>query len=378
MTKGVYVIIPVLSLWFFEEISKKHFFFFLHWRFLVFLLLCVVFMSPELISLYLQFDKHPEKVVFGKTNVSGLRFFFWDSQFGRFTNTAPITRQQGDIFFFLHTMLWIYFPWCLLFYWSIIQQGKNLLKDKMIFQLFAIWLPMFLIFSISKFQLPHYMIILFPYFSIMVSKYMIESSFFEIGKNQIAYILTQVYLLGILLLVGGIIILFWGFQPTAYILLVFNVFVLIVFFIFWRKINFKKFILQTALVSLFLNIVLLVKLYPNFLDYQYCYNVNQFIMDPSHRINKLMVSSKLNTHGLQFYSHKNIAVKDVVQNSQDTIFVLCDLPTKQYLQDSFFVVQSFPNYSVSKLNIKFLNHATRTAIVDSVYIMSNKPVAIFK
>ncbi|MGL6021818.1 MAG: hypothetical protein ACRC0A_01735 [Chitinophagaceae bacterium] len=90
------------------------------------------------------------------------------------------------------------------------------------------------------------------------------------------------------------------------------------------------------------------------------------IQNSSLGIKKLIVSNPLNTHGLQFYTHQNIKVQDVFVNTQDTIFVLCDLPTKKLLEDSFFIVQSFPNYSVSKLNINFLNHTTRTAMLDSV------------
>ena len=36
------------------------------------------------------------------TSVSGIRFFFWDSQFGRFFNTGPI-KGSGDPFFYFHT-----------------------------------------------------------------------------------------------------------------------------------------------------------------------------------------------------------------------------------------------------------------------------------
>jgi hypothetical protein len=85
-------------------------------------LLTVIFTIPEIYALYIQFDLHPEKVVFNKQHVSGIKWFLWDSQFGRFTNDGPITRKQGDVFFFIHTLLWAFAPWCLLFYYAALNR----------------------------------------------------------------------------------------------------------------------------------------------------------------------------------------------------------------------------------------------------------------
>jgi len=35
----------------------------------------ILFITPELFCLYIQFDRHPEKILFGHTSVSGIRFF---------------------------------------------------------------------------------------------------------------------------------------------------------------------------------------------------------------------------------------------------------------------------------------------------------------
>ena len=64
------------------------------------LVLLILFINPELICLYIQFDLHPEKILFGHTHVSGIRFFFWDSQFGRFLNTGPIKGAGRRVFLY--------------------------------------------------------------------------------------------------------------------------------------------------------------------------------------------------------------------------------------------------------------------------------------
>jgi len=110
MTKGVFTLIPIGGAIVGHLIITKNWKQLFHWRWLVAAVLVALFITPELYSLWYQFDKHPEKVVFGKNNVSGIRFFLWDSQFGRFANSGPIKGKGGPNFFF-HTVLWAFFPW---------------------------------------------------------------------------------------------------------------------------------------------------------------------------------------------------------------------------------------------------------------------------
>jgi hypothetical protein len=57
---------------------------------------------PSFMRLYIQFDLHPEKTVFDRHNVSGIRWFLWDSQFGRFVNNGPIKHKNPAMFSFLY------------------------------------------------------------------------------------------------------------------------------------------------------------------------------------------------------------------------------------------------------------------------------------
>ncbi len=115
MTKGLFALVPIAAAIGGHLVITRNWKELFHVRWLVAAFLTFLFFTPELVALYLQFDLHPEKVVFGRTGVSGLRFFFWDSQFGRFFNTGPIT-GKGDPTFFFHTVLWAFLPWSLLLY----------------------------------------------------------------------------------------------------------------------------------------------------------------------------------------------------------------------------------------------------------------------
>ncbi|MET0570423.1 MAG: glycosyltransferase family 39 protein, partial [Pedobacter agri] len=125
MIKGIFVLIPVFGGFIIYWLLTRQWKELLKPKWWIAIILILIFIIPELYTLYVQFDLHPEKVVFGTTGVSGIKFFFWDSQFGRFFNNGPI-KGKGDIAFFLHTTLWAFLPWSVLFYTAVV----NLFKKK--------------------------------------------------------------------------------------------------------------------------------------------------------------------------------------------------------------------------------------------------------
>ncbi|MFP5041317.1 ArnT family glycosyltransferase [Parasediminibacterium sp. JCM 36343] len=219
MTKGPFILIPIAGGFIVEWAIKKEWQQLLSIKWLVALALVLVFTLPELYCLYVQFDLHPEKIVFDKTGVSGLRFFFWDSQFGRFFNNGPI-RGEGDKFFYFHTMLWAFLPWSLVFYmafgWKLwtIKKAKELTPAALrltpyLYQEYVTLGSgglMFLIFSLSKFQLPHYLNILFPFFSIITAQYICQ-----VKRPAVVSIVrwVQYVVVGAMLLVGGLLLIFY-------------------------------------------------------------------------------------------------------------------------------------------------------------------------
>lgn len=178
MTKGIFILIPIFGGIFGHLIyHHKSINFLWDWIWLWIGAWLIIFILPEIYALYIQFDSQPEKVIFGETNVSGIRWFLWDSQFSRLVNTGPITRSSGDPFFYVHTLLWTFFPWCFLLYGSFFQRIKDLAKKKELKEGYTLFGSIFvlLIFSVSKFQLPHYTTIIFPLFSIMVADFIVHN-----------------------------------------------------------------------------------------------------------------------------------------------------------------------------------------------------------
>jgi 4-amino-4-deoxy-L-arabinose transferase-like glycosyltransferase len=172
MTKGPFVLITIAGGFVLDWIIGKEWAQFSHIRWWIAAFLIALFTLPELYCLYIQFDLHPEKQVFGHTGVSGIRFFFWDSQFGRFFNTGPI-KGSGDPFFYFHTLLWAFLPWSILLYAAVIRKCRNFRRN-----IPGDWICLgaalgsFILFSLSRFQLPHYLNILFPFFSILTASWL--------------------------------------------------------------------------------------------------------------------------------------------------------------------------------------------------------------
>ncbi|WP_283742850.1 glycosyltransferase family 39 protein [Sideroxydans sp. CL21] len=177
MTKGVFTLITITSglvcMWMYRQQWHKL------WsgKWLLALALSLLFTAPEVIALYRQFDMHPEKVVFGETHVSGIKFFLWDSQFGRFFNTGPIKNTNGNPFYFVLVFLWAFLPWVAVFMAAMVSGVRKFFapdtegRARFVFLCGAFFVT-FGLFSATSFQLDHYTVILFPFAAILCGKFL--------------------------------------------------------------------------------------------------------------------------------------------------------------------------------------------------------------
>jgi len=177
MTKGVFTLITIFSglviLWLYQKQWRR----LLSGKWLLAYALSLLFTAPEVVALYLQFDAHPEKLVFGRTDVSGIRFFLWDSQFGRFFNTGPIKNTNGHPFYFALVFLWAFLPWVAVFIAAMFDGVRRFTQRAVgenagfVFLCGAFFIT-FILFSATSFQLDHYTVILFPFAAILCGKFL--------------------------------------------------------------------------------------------------------------------------------------------------------------------------------------------------------------
>ena len=149
----------------------------LKWQYLAGLILIAVLLMPMSIGLYRQFDQHPEKLVNGAKAVSGLRFFYWTQSFGRITGEST-WNNNSNIFFLLQNMLWAFLPWIIFFLMAFFSGIKEILQQKFRIreQQEAIttggFLLTYLSLGMSKYQLPHYIFVVFPLAAIITARYL--------------------------------------------------------------------------------------------------------------------------------------------------------------------------------------------------------------
>ena len=378
MTKGPFVLITIGAGFLLDWIAGKEWEQFRNIRWWIAIALTAIFTLPELICLYLQFDLHPEKVVYGRTGVSGLRFFFWDSQFGRFFNTGPI-KGAGDPFFYFHTLLWAFLPWSLILYAAIVQKcrrsadpaGGGWFRRSVSGDYICLGAALFsfIIFSISRFQLPHYLNILFPFFSILTAGYL-----YGIRRRWTQRTLVIIQGVINILLPVLLLLLCWFFHFPSWVLIMA---VLVVAgmlpFILFRggqlPTAIARSIWMALLVFSFVNFIL----YPAILQYQAGTQAGRFV---NHMFGLPFITRPSAVYMLQeapsSYSFEfdcALPVERVPMQSLPTDSSVYVFMPPQYA-DSLGrrglhsqEIHRFPNFHISQLTGEFLNYKTRDSVV---------------
>lgn len=94
------------------------------WQWLAGLVLVGLLLLPMCWGLYHQFDLHPEKLINGRSGVSGLYFYFWEQSFGRITG-ENVWRNDTSAFYFLHVYAWAFLPWTLMLLGELLVDRKS-------------------------------------------------------------------------------------------------------------------------------------------------------------------------------------------------------------------------------------------------------------
>jgi 4-amino-4-deoxy-L-arabinose transferase-like glycosyltransferase len=311
MSKGIFVLLPIFSGLICLLLFNRNTLQFLKQKFPLAILLITFFILPEIISLYLQFDLHPEKLIYGHTDVSGIKFFFWDSQFGRFFDTGPIVSGHHgyDVmhyFYFLHTFLWAFLPWSMIAIvamWNIFKDfsfsselpkvAEN--KSTHIYLIGSI-IPTFVLFSLTKFQLDHYTNILFPFVSIICAAWICNKAT-RVVTHPVFYfqIFLSYIICGIVLILALLL-----FNDKMFIFMVGLAIICIALFaIFNNNRGLNKAIVYSVF-SICLSFILLMLIGGRlYLRYDAGYNIDQVI---NQQAPATLIDYNVNYSSLEFHS----------------------------------------------------------------------------
>ncbi len=380
MTKGLFALVPICGA------IGGHLFITRQWKqlfnvkWLIAALFILLFILPELYCLYIQFDAHPEKLVFDTHNISGIKFFFWDSQFGRFFNTGPI-KGHGDPFFFVHTALWAFLPWSLLLFAALFQFVKK--GSGMIFR--TEWYCIsgavltFLLFSASSFQLPHYLNIVFPFFAIITAQYLYNIK----GHSGIKAVkITQIVILALLLLV--IIALHYFYQPETltFVLSFFLVVILLLAFMLPQRISkgvIPQIVMRTVMVSFIVNLYLNQVFYKSLLKYQAGSEAAMWINENNTKHLPVIQLTDDVTTPFEFYINGEAKTLpgEAISKQDGKEFIL--FASKEFINSlsangqQVKPLKSFDKYWISRLKPGFLNKSTRSKELTEMQVVLVSP-----
>lgn len=381
MTKGpIALMVPVFcfaSDWILKRQWKKLF----KPQYILAIIVIGILLIPMSIGLYQQFDLHPEKLIDGKYNTSGLRFFFWSQSFGRITGESP-WQNSVDMSFLLSNMLWSYLPWILLFLVGLVINVIELFKQKLRLSPQQEWISTggfiltYLALGSSRYQLPHYIFVAFPLASIVVAKLL--KDFFEGRYRRVFGVMKPVQtVIAALLFVGALLTITYVFKAGALAIAIWAVSVLVWLYIAFKKQLAGKMLYISAAGILLVNIILTNFFYYNLLKYEVGATAGRFIKAQNINTDKVFAyRMKDPINALPFYANGVIQKSDTpltVLPKVDYVLTMdsgiTDLQLKGYRYDIAYQGKLF---KVSELTPDFLNPNTRDKATSNYYLLKLK------
>ncbi|KEO73027.1 ArnT family glycosyltransferase [Anditalea andensis] len=329
--------------------------------------------SPVLYAYYMQYDLHPELIIRGRTNISGISFILWDQNFERFDGEIWGEDNKKDYFFFIHTILWAFLPWPILFYMAIYKGIRSKVNKLSHIEWMTLGTIVFLlaIYSFAGFKLPHYLNTLFPFMSILTAAAAVN---FRIGKT-----LSTVHLILIsLVLILVLILNFYFFpMPTWGFIFIGILMAGLCYVVIYTPDSWKKLVLTTALIGAMTNVIMQVNFYPKILTYQGGSSLAKEaeMMNLPHERIFFFEMQSFSFDFSSSYLHPILNLDNVYERlgEHGTIFLYVNADGKQKLEDieniSSQVILSKDAYHVSRLKFNFIHPDTRPSVLNTHYIV---------
>ncbi len=327
-----------------------------------------ILLLPMCIGLYQQFDLHPEKMVNGKTGVSGLRFFFWSQSFGRITGESP-WKNEADLGFLLQNMLWSFLPWIFVFLPAFVLNIIQLVRQKFRLLPGQEWITTggfllsYLALGSSAYQLPHYIFVVFPLAAILTANLLTEMAIGTAYKKLASFMRPFLISLTIVLLLLAFVLVAYVFPAPLWITGLWMVGVILWVYIALNKGLKGKVVWLPAAGMMIVNVFLNNHIYPSLLDYQAGSVVGRYIsthsIDPGKTYSYRM-EDPLNS--IHFYAGGIIRGADNLgwlHPGDHLLTMEQNLPELKDKGLRYDIVKQGALFKVSELTPEFLNPGTR-------------------
>jgi 4-amino-4-deoxy-L-arabinose transferase-like glycosyltransferase len=337
---------------------------FLNWKWLALLVLFGLFITPVVYCYYLQYNLHPEKIVRGKDHVNGVQFILFGQSVERFQGDSFGGDSKNDYFFFLHSFLWAFAPWCILAYIGIAGRLRHLLNRKEEWLTPGIFIIVLLVVSFSGFKLPHYLNIVFPSTAVLTAAFIMAK---RTDTKWIKPIFTIQLIASILLLVLIAVITFWAFPIRRMWVIIGVIALLSVFFYFIKSKTLDRlqraisFSVATMILCFFL---LNTNFYPQLLKYQ---GGNELAFASKGKVDPRNVFAWKETYSSSFNFYTKTLRQQFTDSTIDNrpgeqTWLLYDIRSEEDIKAAGYTIGEkleAIDYEITKLDIKFVNPASR-------------------
>ncbi len=350
-----------------------------NWRILIALVIFAIAVTPMLYAYYHQFDLHPEKVIRGKTDRSGIFFIFWEQSFERMSG-AGMGKNNSDYFFFFHTFLWVFLPWTVLGIAAYAARIRFLIKSKFRYIRNYEFLTLggitliFIVISFAQFKLPHYLNITMPLFAVLTASYLYSLYRFAKRKSLKVVLGVQYFIQGLVFIVTVLVCYFvFPFENLIAYIWILPLIVLAIYYTLKREGYYFRIITVSVISSVFLNAILNAHFYPSLLKYQAGSSMAKIVAEnhiPVDNINKL---SPNHTWALDFYNKRpvKITTMEALKDKKDIWVYVNDLQLRELNNLGFDWDKQFTEtqFRITRLQAKFLDPTTRKKVLDKMHLI---------
>ena len=371
MSKGPIGIIAVLMPIGLQLLYKKDWKQIFNVNWIVFLVVVALLLFPMSYGLYQQFDLHPEKIINGKQNQSGLYFYYWLQSFGRITGES-VWDNGLPWHFFIGSISWDFFPWILVLYAGLFLSIKNIILKKTgnlpeIITLSG-FLVLFILLSLSKYKLPHYIFVTLPFASIICASY-----FDKITSIQFKIWNKVYFAFGCLVLIILCVYPLLFFKELNFVILFLIILQLLLLY-FRKTIKMHgtlKLISYVVVLNLFLSFVF----YPKLLTFQADSMAGKWLTKNNATASVFLINEK--SHAFNFYTKntKNQTLSiDKVDNVKNSSWFYTNEENLQLLSEKYDIVKKikFSDYPITRLKLSFLFEETRPETLNYYYLIQLK------
>lgn len=278
----------------------------------------------------------------------------------------------------MHTLLWAFLPWSPIVVLLLVDKFKKIKQSNSNsstdYVCSGIFISGFILFSLSRFQLPHYLNFLYPFLSIVVAGYLMS---FVPAIHRKIMLYSQNILYVLLFLCCLFISIVFGLPHLLLVILLVLVAAVILIRFFPGQTLASAFGRSFAVIMI-ANVFLNCLIYPELFKYQSGIPAATFVNENNYDGPIYTLSEISAEYAFQFYSKPQVL--QMKMSDLDSIKEKMNVFTSAVAIDSLRangfrvdVIKTFPHFHITRLTGTFINTNTRSQVVDSFSLVKIHP-----